>query len=218
MASSLSHISFSHLASVSNSSIQIWNIDYGESIRTLTGHSQTVWSLQLLNGNALASGSGDTTIKIWNLDSGECIRTLTGHSKTVWSLQLLTNNRLASGSADKTVKFWSVESAKCMQTLIIIYRVSHRCNYYFSTNWKVDHVIKRLKSGMLLLAIASEHYLYSNWVNSLQLLNNKELASGSSDDSIKICNVDEKFECIRTITGQSHHIIFNLGNYSSQQP
>ena len=41
--------------------------------------NKSVYALQLLWNNQLASGSSDSTTKIWNLDSGECVRTLTGH-------------------------------------------------------------------------------------------------------------------------------------------
>ena len=83
-----------------DNSIKIWNVDSGECIRTLSGHSNIVTSLQLLSNNKLASGSRDNSIKIWNVDSGACIRTLSGHSHFVTSLQLLANNKLASGSRD----------------------------------------------------------------------------------------------------------------------
>ena len=53
------------LASISDGrSIKVWNVETGEEIRTLTGHS--VYSLAVLSdGNRLASGSFDATIKIW---------------------------------------------------------------------------------------------------------------------------------------------------------
>ena len=54
-------------------SIKIWNVNTGKCIRTLTGHTGTVFALQLLANNTLASGSGDHSIKIWNVDNGECL-------------------------------------------------------------------------------------------------------------------------------------------------
>ena len=102
-----------------DNTIKIWNVDTGECVRTLTGHSHRVHSLQLLANEwqVLASGSFDSTIKIWNLDTGECIRTLKGHSSFIMSLQLLPNNTLASGSYDTTIKIWNVDSGKCIRTL-----------------------------------------------------------------------------------------------------
>ena len=71
-----------------DNTIKIWNLETGECIRTLAGHSMAVVSLQLLENNKLASGSEDKSIRIWNVDTGECISTLSG-SNEVLSLQLL---------------------------------------------------------------------------------------------------------------------------------
>ena len=86
-----------------DNAIKIWNVDSGECIRTLAGHSGYVMALHLLSDTKLASGSNDSTIKIWNLDSGDCIQTLKGHSTMIFSLQLLAKNQLASGSSDFSV-------------------------------------------------------------------------------------------------------------------
>jgi len=48
--------------------------------RTLTGHSDWVISLAVLQNGDLASGSGDKTIKIWDSSTWSLKRTLTGHS------------------------------------------------------------------------------------------------------------------------------------------
>ena len=47
-------------------------------MRTLTGHSNCVVSVELISPNRLASGSSDNTIKIWNIDKGKCFRTISG--------------------------------------------------------------------------------------------------------------------------------------------
>ena len=85
-------------------SIRLWNIHTGVCIRTVTGHSGSIWLLQLLQNNQLASASDDQSFKIWNINTGECLRTLTNHSNWVRSQQLLPNNKLASGSAETTIK------------------------------------------------------------------------------------------------------------------
>ena len=77
-------------------------------LRTMNGHTSTVYSLCLLgDGVTLASGSMDTTIKFWNTASGECEQTLKGHTVVVTSLCLLGDGvTLASGSFYDTIKFW----------------------------------------------------------------------------------------------------------------
>ena len=47
--------------------IKIWDTDTGSLIKTLTGHTDRVFSLAVLPNGFLASGSHDNTIKIWNI-------------------------------------------------------------------------------------------------------------------------------------------------------
>jgi WD40 repeat protein len=82
-------LSENSLASGSDSSescIKIWNIATGECIRTITGHTNSVYSLVKLSGNTILSGSYDTTMKIWNIDNGVCQKTITGHNGGIWSV------------------------------------------------------------------------------------------------------------------------------------
>ena len=77
--------------------INIWQAIDGTLIRTLKGHTDSVYSLAVLQNDYLASGSlGE--IKIWDTNDGSLIRTLTGHTKWVYSLAVLNNGYLASGS------------------------------------------------------------------------------------------------------------------------
>ena len=99
--------------------IKIWNMDNGECIRTLTGHSKGVTSIELISSNRLASASMDNTIKIWNIASGAVIRTLIGHSEWVVTVKFVSPNRLASGSEDATIKIWNLDSGECIRSIRI---------------------------------------------------------------------------------------------------
>ncbi|MDB9475636.1 WD40 repeat domain-containing protein, partial [Dolichospermum circinale] len=81
----------------------------GKEIRTLSGHSNFVYSVSFSpDGKTLASGGDDKTIKLWNLDTGKEIRTLSGHSDFVYSVSFSPDGRtLASGSGDQTIKLWN---------------------------------------------------------------------------------------------------------------
>ena len=92
--------------------IRIWDVDSGEYLRQISGHSDKVNSMLLLPHNQLASGSSDNSIIIWNVDSGAIVRKLFGHSKTVTSLQLLNDMHFASGSEDNTIKIWNIDSGE----------------------------------------------------------------------------------------------------------
>ena len=190
-------------------SIKIWNIDTGECILTLTGHSQEIHSLQLLANNQLASGSSDMTIKIWDMNLGECIRTLIGHSGWIVSLELLPNNKIASGSGDSFIKIWNVDSGECIETLEGHSRAVRALQLL--TDSKVasgseDDSIKfwDIDSGECICTLLG----HSAAVLSLQLLSDIKLASGSTDNSIMIWDIYSG-ECLRTFTGHTN-IVWSL--------
>jgi WD40 repeat protein len=45
--------------------IRIWNLQSGETLQILNGHSGGVFCLAVLENDFLASGSADKTIRIW---------------------------------------------------------------------------------------------------------------------------------------------------------
>ena len=88
--------------------VRVWNMEAGEEIRCLRGHTRAVRALQFDEGK-LITGSMDRTLRIWNWRSGKCIRTLEGHTEGVVCLHYDTNV-LVSGSVDTTVKVWNFRS------------------------------------------------------------------------------------------------------------
>jgi transcription initiation factor TFIID subunit 5 len=50
-------------------SIVLWDIASGQKIRTLVGHTKTVWSVNFSQeGAVLASGSADQTVRLWDIN------------------------------------------------------------------------------------------------------------------------------------------------------
>ena len=64
-----------------DTSIRLWT-NNGQLIRILNGHTDTIWSLAVLNNNnnsLLESAAGDKTIRIWNSIDGKTIQILKGY-------------------------------------------------------------------------------------------------------------------------------------------
>lgn len=90
-----------------DTTIKIWDIESGETIRTLTGHESGIRCLQF-DDMKLISGSIDRNIKIWNWRTGECLSTYLGHTGGIVGLHF-DSTLLASGSMDNTIKIWNFE-------------------------------------------------------------------------------------------------------------
>jgi WD40 repeat protein len=107
-----------HLAAgLSNGDINIYNINNGNLVSSLKGHTSAVYDLVQLSADLLASTSSDETVRIWNLTTNTCKFILTGHTQNVYGLKQITPSILASGSVDKTIKLWDITSGQLIRTL-----------------------------------------------------------------------------------------------------
>jgi len=109
-----------HLASVTDSSVHIWQAHTGDLVMDLKGHtgdvSQVVFSP---DGATLASCSADTTIRLWQVVTcSPLCKTLCGHGKSVQCICFSHDgSRLASGYDDGTVQLWDTQSKTIVATL-----------------------------------------------------------------------------------------------------
>lgn len=88
-----------------DNTIKLWNIDDAKCARTLFGHIEGVWDVDM-DQLRIVSASHDRTIKIWDRNSGKCLHTLVGHRGAVTSLAL-GDDKIISGSDDCTIRIWS---------------------------------------------------------------------------------------------------------------
>ena len=55
----------------------MWDLDTGQSLRTLEGHSARVNTVAVTpDGRRAISASGDRTLRVWDLETGKTVRTL----------------------------------------------------------------------------------------------------------------------------------------------
>ncbi len=165
-------------AGLGKGDINIYNINDGNLVSSLKGHTSGVYDLVQLSADLLASSGGwDKTVRIWNLTTNTCKFILTGHDADVFGLKGHTNkvvglkqitpSILASGSEGITIKLWDITTGKLIRTL-------------------------------------KGHTGYVYW--SVDLLNSQTLVSGSGYYSeIKLWNWSTG-ECFSTIQTQSSKI------------
>jgi WD40 repeat protein len=66
------------LASGGDNTVKLWDVQTGDCVRSLKGHTHWVRSVAWSgDGLTLASG-GDNTVKLWDVQTGDCVRSLEG--------------------------------------------------------------------------------------------------------------------------------------------
>lgn len=71
-----------------DATINLYDLESGSKITTLTGHKSWVLSSHLSpDAKYLATGSSDKSVKIWDLVANECIATLNEHTDSVWGVR-----------------------------------------------------------------------------------------------------------------------------------
>jgi len=82
-------------------SIRIWDVESGDCIKILNGHTNHALSIVKHSNECVLSGSLDKTFKLWNFQTGDCLHTLKGHSDFVFCTKLLCEEKIISGSGER---------------------------------------------------------------------------------------------------------------------
>ena len=102
--------------------IRVWNLETGECLRTLAGHTGSVNCLDLLD-NIIVSGSSDSTVRVWDLHTGQLIYTLKDQiaddsDNDICCLQVVPSyNHVVSGGFDGNIRVWDYSSGKLVDKL-----------------------------------------------------------------------------------------------------
>lgn len=90
----------------------------GEALRTLTGHSDRVFTLAFDPAGArLATAGQDEEVRVWDPMTGVCVHLLAGHATPVWSIQFSPDGtRLATADGDGVVREWDPRTGECLRT------------------------------------------------------------------------------------------------------
>ncbi|KAJ4391281.1 hypothetical protein N0V93_004898 [Gnomoniopsis smithogilvyi] len=119
-----------------DNTIKIWDLETGEEVRTLTGHTRGIRSLQM-DDHKLLSASLDGTVKFWNWRTGQCLRTLSSHSDGVISVHF-QEEVIASGSIDHSIRVYNFQTGTT-------FSLNHHDDWV--NNVKVDMLSRTLLSA-----------------------------------------------------------------------
>lgn len=189
--------------------------------KTLTGHSDSVWSIALSsNGKTLVSGSEDKTIKVWDFPSGKLRHTLTGHTDTVRSLAISGDGKtLASSSGDKTIALWNLQTGTLIRTLTghtsTVWSVAISSDGKTLVSGSQDDTIKvwNLHTGQLRRIL----YGHLGSVFSVALSpDEKTFATAGSDRTIKVWDL-QTGKLLRTLKGHLDSVRFVVFSQDGQQ-
>lgn len=89
-------------------SIKIWGLDFGDTHRTLYGHSDSITDLKFVRKtHNFFTSSKDGTIRYWDADRFEQILLLNGHISEVNCLTIAkTGAYVLSGAMDRQIRVW----------------------------------------------------------------------------------------------------------------
>ena len=163
--------------------------------KILTGHTEKIYALTLLQSGFIATGSYDTTIRIWDLSKpkrGECVKKVQDLGIVIALLEF-EPNMLLSTSSENTICLWNINSnqndriedyvhnfnghtlwvnclVKCDDKTFA--SVSNDCNIIIWDYYQREQILK--------------YKLHEDCILALIKLNDRNLCTGSADTLIKI--------------------------------
>jgi WD40 repeat protein/tRNA A-37 threonylcarbamoyl transferase component Bud32 len=112
------HPSERWLACGAGNDVQIWDLNTGQEVVALKGHSATVFGIAISrDGERLASASLDKTVKVWDLKTRKTLLTLAGEARLHSVAFSPDGKRIAAGEVTSTVRLWDSHSGRQLYTL-----------------------------------------------------------------------------------------------------
>ncbi|WRT63369.1 uncharacterized protein IL334_000274 [Kwoniella shivajii] len=97
--------------------VKVWNLDTGELLHSMRGHTSTIRCLKVLDKRPVAiSGSRDHTLRVWDIENGHLLHVLAGHEESVRCVEI-AGNMAVSGSYDYTARLWNLDTGECAHVL-----------------------------------------------------------------------------------------------------
>ena len=173
-------------------------------LKTITDHTDVIYSLLLLNDNRIASCSNDKTIRIFNPSNNYiCEKVIKNNKEWIRTICQLDNGTIVSSSGDQSIiiDHFLIETAHNKFLYDYLSKIISLPNNRFAS-CSGDTTIKIWK-GSPPYSATPIHTLsgHSGWVRSLLYIRERDvLISGSEDDSLRLWNMS-RYQCENIIKG-----------------
>ena len=174
--------------------IRIWDVENGEQIYSLTGHTAKITDLAFRINGDFASASEDGTMRLWNVSDSAEIRQFNGHKGAITSVAFSPDGKhLVSGSSDRTLNLWDADTGERLMTFEghegIVWSVAFSPDGETIVSASEDRTVRlwNAADGSLLKTFTG----HTNLVWSVAYHPGGDLvASGGWDGAVRIWNVD----------------------------
>jgi len=205
----------------SDHTVKIWNVSSSSNwtlITTYSKHSASVWALEWLDNDTLASaGYTNKTIKLWSPTTGQTKRNIQTN-ESVFSLTMLNNKiHLAAGLRNGDINIYNIKNGKLVSSLKghgfggVNDLVQISADLLASSSSDGTVRIWNLTTNTCKLILTG----HTNGVFGLKKITPNILASGSKDKTIKLWDITTG-KLIRTLTGHTSGIWWSVDLLNSQ--
>jgi WD40 repeat protein len=89
---------------------ELWDVETGERIATLVGHSGAVGAVTFSpDGSLLATAGFDATVRLWDVESAVLALTLRGHAEQVWDVAFSPDGSKLVSFANDGIRVWALD-------------------------------------------------------------------------------------------------------------
>jgi WD40 repeat protein len=99
------------------SNINIYNLTTSDLLKSLNGHTNIIYSIEILSENFIASGSADNKVIVWDLTTYSVKYTLKGHMNTVMCVKKISSNLIASTGYESNIIIWDLLTGQYVHNL-----------------------------------------------------------------------------------------------------
>ncbi len=179
-------------------------------LRILKGETSNILSVAMTsNGKKIASGSFNGSVQVWDVNSGKLLWVLDAHNETsVRGVSIAQDASTAvSGSIDGTLQVWDINKQVILRTIECesgITAVEIQDDGYLVAAGLQNGIIQIWDLGTQDIFEPYSLKGHQGEVRSLAFLGNYQLVSGSSDDTLRIWDLNEG----KTIKTLDHGMFF----------